>query len=91
MKYIIKNCMNCHPDYWINCTGNAENKGFRCLCLTPTNVYCKDISDCALKQIVDKCKQFDEPIYKSETKDFYLKNPLADEILKFLEIEEVNE
>ena len=99
MKYIIKNCPNCHPDFWINCTGKAENKGFRCLCLSPTNVYCKD-TNCLLKQIVEKCKDFKKPLYEIDNGDgtisaYYSSNKdlsLADDILNILlEIEEVNE
>lgn len=40
-----------------------------------------------LEQIFKKCKEFQQPIYKGETKDIYIKNFLADEILNLLEIE----
>lgn len=58
MRYIIKNCPNC----W---TYNRSNSKAECG-LTYTKggfknesesvKYCKDINDCLLKQIVEKCK-----------------------------------
>ena len=66
MKYIIKNCPA------INDRLCKLEKGL---------THCVDVSNCILKQIVEKCKEN----YANEN------HGLADEILSLLEIEEVNE
>ena len=70
MKYIIKNC-NCFI-LGACCSPNADR------------VYCKDITDCLLKRIVELCKDMasDEDSYAYD---------FAKEILQLLEIEEVDE
>lgn len=90
MKYIIKNC----PNYWyINraipeCGLTYKVSGFKSE--TETCKYCKDISDCLLKQIVKKCKYFKNKIMQDIT---YKKGAdmVENEILNILEIEEVDE
>ena len=99
-KYIIKNC----PNYWyINraipeCGLTYKVSGFKGE--TETSKYCKDVDDCLLKQIVEKCRDFKKPLYEINNGDgtisaYYSSNKdlsLADDILNILlEIEEVNE
>ena len=80
MKYIIKNC----PAVYIfkngYCCNNLEIGELE---------YFKDISDCALKQIVEKCKKITNVYCKSE--HFNPRYQDAKEILNLLEIEEVDE
>lgn len=70
MKYTIKNC----PAYKGYCT-NEFRYG-----------QCSEISDCLLKRIVDKCKN-----YREKFKNNYYSKKGFEEILNLLEIEEVNE
>ena len=83
-KYIILNC----PCYYEKCLD------------TPRDVYknCVDITDCPLKQIVEKCKRVDCDCLIDKRKCGAMDNmPMCCElfikkdILKDLEIEEVNE
>lgn len=75
MKYIIKNC-----DCLILgacCAPNADR------------VYCKDITDCVMKRIVELCdSNASKVLYEGKTLKFVEGNPLAEEILQLLEIEE---
>lgn len=80
MKYIIKNCDICFENFEANfiCPYGTKKEGL--------TAYCKDISDCLLKRIVD--------IFKDFRKDSVLINGnkiMVEEILNLLEIEEVNE
>ena len=64
-KYIIKNC--------------PATKGTNGFCADErTEVFCEDVTDCLLKQIVEKC--YDYKLYSSQD--------LAEEILSMLEIQE---
>ena len=74
---IIKNCPAFEE---LDCTSPTEHE--------PYATACEHIEDCLLKQIVNICKQSQKPIYEGKTRDIYLKNPLAEKILKKLEIEE---
>jgi hypothetical protein len=80
-KYIIKNCDNyTNLDEFRTCSSTIQNrKG--CYC-------CKDITDCPLKQIVELCNKqlnsFKIGVYTAN-------DILANNILKLLEIEEVDE
>lgn len=76
MKYIIKNCPNCFSygdDYW------CEFKHF--------SNPCKK-SDCLLKRIVDKCKDYKLITYEGEFYKLIQENMKAKEILELLDIEE---
>lgn len=87
-KYIIRKCPNCLADFRLNCQGKAYNNGYKCTTLSPETKYCKDITDCLLKQIVEKCKEnyiSDDNVFDVSRKVF------AQQILDILEIEEVNE
>ncbi len=82
MKYIIKNC----PALCFPLKDNPE-----CECNESVfNNACKDISDCLLKQIVEKCRKNQEIVYETNfgVLTAYKKGSISDEILKMLEIEE---
>ena len=84
MKYIIKNCDIGFENIENNfvCPYKSRKEGL--------TVYCKDITDCLLKQIVEKCKYFKNKIMQDIT---YKKGAdmVANEILNILEIEAVDE
>lgn len=95
MKYIIKNC-----------PALSYGKGLRFKKCYRTNwkEYCKDCSDCVIKQIVGLCKEVKEkdPIVAERDKQTgeiisiggWIENPVYDfaqKILQVLEIEEVDE
>ena len=88
MKYIIKNCPCYNKDYSCQSKNNIIGK------------YCKDIADCLLKRIVEKCKyqsaEFDDKIKNGNYHDKYkfFKSGRSDagkEVLQLLEIEQVDE
>lgn len=72
MKYIIKNCP-------------AIND--RLCKLEEGLTHCIDVSDCLLKQIIEKCKKNKFVGYGA----IEVENPLYSEIIQMLEIEEENE
>lgn len=87
MKYIIKNC---------DCYGFGD----ACLSNNSERLYCKDITDCLMKRIVEKCKfqlsEFDEEIKNGAYIDKYkyFKSGRSDagkEILELLESEEADD
>lgn len=88
MKYIIKNCPALlDGERYGKYNGECCDKeiGTRC-------EYCKD---CLLKQIVDKCNDVKAILkrntYVGEYIEFREINPLADEILQLLDIQEIEE
>ena len=80
-KYIIKNCENYDNTIWQEPTCNK----YPCDCQTKT--------DCLLKQIVEKCKDAQKTQWVKNKKKPYSpsKAAFAREILKLLEIEEIND
>ena len=90
MKYIIKNCNIGFENFENNfiCTYTCRKEGI--------TSYCKDVSDCILKQIVELCKKQREwerkrYITGEEVEEYNGAYFFAQEILNLLEIEEVNE
>ena len=89
-RYIIKNCPCCwyinrkFPDH-ADCGKTYKRTGF--MGDTEYCEYCKDIPDCLLKQIVEKCKKNKFVGYGA----IEVENPLYSEIMQKLEIEEVDE
>jgi hypothetical protein len=95
MKYIVKNC----PAVYIFKNGySCNNLEF------DEHIYCKDIPDCIIKQIIGLCKDVKgkDPIVAERDKQTgeiisiggWNENPVYDfaqKILNLLEIEEVNE
>ena len=85
-KYVIKNCPACRisPS-----------------CCTEWNLLhgewkdCKDINDCVMKRIIEKCKNVKainkRNSYVGEYIEFTQYSPLAEEILQLFEIEEQEE
>ena len=78
MSYIIKNC----PAISNGFCGDDRKE-----------LFCADVSDCLLKQTVEKCKNAQKTQWVNNKKKPYSpsKAAFAREILKVLEIEEVNE
>lgn len=87
MKYIIKNCPNCwHINRVIPICGVTHKVcGFKGE--TEVSRYCKDIDNCVLKQIVEKCRGVQENFYNTSLS----KAKFAREILNMIEIEEIKE
>lgn len=84
MKYIIKNCPNYLPEFFYlgacKCEkGDSINGNYI--------ENCKEITDCPLKQIVEKCKYFKNKIMQDIA---YKKGAdmVVNEVLNLLEIEE---
>lgn len=76
-KYIIKNCPACFL-----CSDKH-------VCDENNDKYCKDITDCVMKQIVEKCKRT-LSINKGSDNEFTLgKMTFAEFILKDIDIQEV--
>ena len=84
MKYIIKNCPNYLPEFFFLGACKCE-KGSSINGKYIDN--CKDVTDCILKQIAEKCKENKYVGYGA----IEFENPLYSEIMQMLEIEEVNE
>lgn len=66
-RYVIRNCPAIISLYE------------RPQCALPSNYYCKDCTDCVIKQVIEKCKE--HPF-----KDC----ACGDEILQLFDIEEIN-
>ena len=80
-KYIIKNCPCYSKDYSCQSKDNITGK------------YCKDCTDCVMKQIVEKCrdknyfvKEFPNAQFSSGVQN----SELAFDILQLLDIQEAN-
>ena len=84
MKYIITNCPCYNKDYSCQSKDNITGK------------HCKDITDCLLKQIVDKCKMgvSDKTLYiileNKNRKDMWL-NSSTEALLEILELLDIEE
>ena len=78
-KYIIKNCPCLYRGY--RSDYECDSKG----------ELCEEVTNCLLKQIVEKCKISHYPVIDKQ--DFKLigftESPLAKEILSMLEIQEL--
>ena len=68
-KYIVKNCPAIISLYE------------RPQCALPSNYYCKDCTDCVIKQVIEKCKYCYDEVDK-ENDGFY-------SILQLFDIEEI--
>ena len=84
MKYIIKNC----PAIYIN-----HNNEYDC---DKADYLCQDCTDCMLKQIVEKLKPLQIMTFEHGIKGMFIAETKVElkqvsEILKLLEIEEVDE
>lgn len=89
-KYIIKNC----PAYIHRPLSTHDRVCLLGDKVKPNHkelyVYCKDCTDCKLKQIVELCKNNQYPIYNQKLEMIgYEKSPLSKEILQLLDIEEI--
>ena len=88
-KYIIKNCPALTAG---NCNGEQViNRCFRNYC-----IECEKISDCLLKQIVEKCENAiktyeNEEFYEDDCDRFLGECSMARDILDLLDISEVEE
>lgn len=84
-KYIIRNCTAIYENYEDKfvCTSQIKENGFPC--------YCKDCTDCILKQIVEKCKEVNTKFYDSVHQRYLSpsKAKFARQILELLDIEEI--
>lgn len=74
-KYIIKNCPARNNGYFKDCVGTYHNE-------------CQDCTDCLLKQIVEMCRQPNEPYYNSECEYGIGRIDMGEDILELLEIQE---
>ena len=54
-KYIIKTCPNCYIHNRFICGLTYQHSGFKSE--TETYKYCKDITDCVMKRIVELCNK----------------------------------
>ena len=77
MQFIIKNCPACR-DYDVF---GRDNEG----CCYLEMKYCKDVGDCIMKQIAEKCKNECDPTDGEWTRN---RENFAKEILSILEIQE---
>lgn len=84
-NYIVKNCPACHPyDVF-----GRDNEG----CCYLEMKYCKEVTNCLMKQIAEKCldaiKTYDNNQFYEDDLDFFMgKHCGAEEILDLLEIQE---
>ena len=85
MSYIVKNC----PCY--------TSKGGYYDCWANQDTWCENITDCVIKQVIEKCK--DSKLSYSnleilrtacETSEAYGKAVIAEQILQLFDIEEIN-
>lgn len=76
MKYIIKNC----PAVYVN-----HNHEYDC---DKADYFCQGCTDCVMKRIVDECRN---ELEKRNAYSVSIHHDFARGILKFVEIEEVDE
>lgn len=77
-KYIVKNC----PSY-----DKDEQKGYTCTTLSVKSAECKNCTDCLIKQVIEKCRNYDKAILK-DLMLFKSVRVIVRDILKLFEIEE---
>ena len=86
-KYIVKNCPSILPMTKLCDSESIFNCG----------TYCKDCTDCVIKQVIEKCK--DSKLSYSnleilrtacETNQAYGKAVMAEQVLQLFDIEEIN-
>ena len=94
-KYIIRNCPVCEFSDWEECTGYLA-EGYICNDIHIEIVECQDRINCVMKQIVELCKdvkltygRLDKPLTATQCTALFSRATLADEILKLLDIQEV--
>lgn len=82
-KYIVKNCP-------AMCTSKYFTGECRLEC-----ILCKDITDCLIKQVIEKCKEpeqvyrnYDNPLTQVQCNTLFGRRTLGNEILQLFEIEE---
>ena len=71
MPYVVKNCPA--KDYY---------KGEYYCMATGLKLKCADIKDCVTKQIIEKCRCYDNPAFDNDIA------PFAKGLLKMMELEE---
>ena len=65
MSYVILNCPAFDSKY-NECHSKIE----------PHKIYCKDCTDCVMKQIVERCKRLREKNYKEQDTHLFSENDL---------------
>ena len=73
IKYIVKNCSSI-----------TDGRNIQNIC-TNANACCELITDCLIKQVIDKCMQECNPLNNEWNR---VKENLSNEILQLFEIEE---
>lgn len=80
-KYVVKNCPVYKPEIYKDC------------CDIDGNYKCKDIDNCLIKQVIEKCKEaistYDNEEFYEDDCDYYLgQSHMAQEILELFEVKE---
>ncbi len=76
-KYIVKNC----PAY------NVDSEYWDCMHPDIESLSCKDCTNCLIKQVIEKCRNYDRAILK-DLMLFKSVRVIVRDILQLFEIEE---
>lgn len=74
-KYIVKNCPSI-----------KDGKNVQNVCIN-ANTYCEFVADCLIKQVIEKCKNYDKAIQQNSL-FFKSIRVIVRDILQLFEIEE---
>ena len=89
-KYIIKNCP-AYREKIIETYPTLGVKQWEDVCAVNRNLDCKDITNCLIKNIIEKCNRNIDRVYYLGGLKVMQGQKLAVDILQQLEIEEINE
>jgi len=82
MKYIVKNCPCLFNSYY----ASGKTVRFECNDGNHDDKLCRDVADCVIKQVIEKCKgEHEKGVYY-----MFWVDKFAQEILQLFDIEEIN-
>lgn len=88
MSYIVKNCPCLFNSYY----ASGKTVRFECNDGNHDDKLCRDVNDCVIKQVIEKCKEVEiienvKTLYDAVQNGMFLQ---ANRILELLDIEEIN-
>lgn len=93
MSYIVKNCPCLFNSYY----ASGKTVRFECNDGNHDDKLCRDVTDCVIKQVIEKCKgavsnYSNLEILRTacETSEAYGKANIAEQILQLFDIKEIN-
>lgn len=91
-KYVVRNCPCLFNSYY----ASGKTVRFECNDGNHDDKLCRDVTDCLIKRVIDKCKEAiktydNEEFYEDEADIFMGESNMASNILDMFDIQEVEE